>query len=202
MRRRNGTGVVAMLFRQHFLDGIRNGTITLAFRKWRRPSVKAGGTLLTAVGRLHIAAVAEIALKEISRADAKRAGYESLDALVEELNRYDAGKLYRIELGPLEADPRIALRQTKAASEHETSAMAQRLRRLDAHSADGPWTQRTLELIRAHPGRRAGDLCELMGQEKMRFKGNVRKLKSMGLTESLEVGYRLSPRGSALLRTL
>ncbi len=191
-----------MLFRQHFLDGIGDGTITLAFRKWRRPSVKSGGTLLTAVGQLHIAAVVEIALKEISRADAQRAGYASLAALVEELDRYDEGKLYRIELGPLEVDPRITLRHTKAASQQESRAMAERLRRLDAHCADGPWTQRTLELIRAHPGLRAGDLCALMGQEKMRFKGNVRKLKSMGLTESLDVGYRLSPRGSALLRTL
>ena len=190
-----------MLFRQHFLDGIGNGTITLAFRKWRRPSVKSGGTLLTAVGQLHIGSVAEIALKEISGADAKHAGYESRDALVEELSRYDEGKIYRIELGPLTADPRIALRQKKT-SPQENDAMRERLSRLDAHSNDGPWTQRTLELIRAHPGRRAGDLCELMGQQKMRFKGNVRKLKSMGLTESLEIGYRLSPRGAALLRTL
>jgi hypothetical protein len=154
------------------------------------------------VGQLHIGSVAEITLKNISGADAKRAGYASRDALVEELSRYDEGKIYRIELGPLAADPRIALRKKKASSEQENSAMRGRLSRLDAHSADGPWTQRALELIRAHPGRRAGDLCELMGQEKMRFKGNVRKLKSMGLTESLEVGYRLSPRGDALLRTL
>lgn len=191
-----------MLFRQHFLEGIGNGTIRLAFRKWRRPSVKSGGTLLTAVGQLHITSVAEITLKEISKADAKRAGYESLDALVEELSRHDEGQLYRIEFGALKADPRIALRQQNAASEQENGAMRERLSRLDAHSADGLWTRRTLELIRAHPGRRAGDLCELMGQEKTRFKTNVRKLKSMGLTESLEVGYRLSPRGDALLRTL
>ena len=188
-----------MLFRQHFLDGIGKGTITLAFRKWRRPSVKSGGTLLTAVGQLHIASVSEIALKEISKADAKRAGYESLDALVEELSRYDEGKLYRIELGGLNTDPRIALRQKKVPSRQEYSAMRDRLRRFDAHSADGPWTRRTLELIRAHPGVRAGDLCDLIGQEKMRFKGNVRKLKGMGLTESLEIDYRLSPRGNALL---
>ena len=33
----------------------------------------------------------------------------------------------------------------------------------------------------------------------MSFKVNVRKLKGLGLAESLEVGYRLSPRGRALL---
>jgi hypothetical protein len=33
------------------------------------------------------------------------------------------------------------------------------------------------------------------------FKLNVRKLKALGLTESLEVGYRLSPRGAAFLQS-
>lgn len=31
------------------------------------------------------------------------------------------------------------------------------------------------------------------------IKRDVRKLKALGLTESLEVGYRLSPRGRAYL---
>ena len=34
------------------------------------------------------------------------------------------------------------------------------------------------------------------------FKRDVRRLKELGLTESLEVGYRLSPRGRALLARL
>ena len=188
-----------MLFRQHFLGGIANGTITLAFRRWRRPTVKSGGTLLTAVGQLHIAAVTEIDAAQISKADARRAGFESLDALLAQLNRSTTGTLYRIEFGRLEADPRIALRQKKATNADERAAMRERLRRMDA---GGAWTLRTLELIHEHPGVRAADLSALIGQEKLRFKGNVRKLKSMGLTESLEIGYRLSPRGYALLRDL
>jgi hypothetical protein len=43
-----------MLFKQAFLDGIRAGTVTVAFRRWQRPTVKAGGTLLTAIGQLSI----------------------------------------------------------------------------------------------------------------------------------------------------
>ena len=43
-------------------------------------------------------------------------------------------------------------------------------------------------VIDAHPGIRAGDLCAMVGQEKMPFKLNVRKLKALGLTDSLEVG--------------
>ncbi len=38
-----------MLFRMRFLDGIRKGDVTLAFRRWRRPSVREGGTLLTLI---------------------------------------------------------------------------------------------------------------------------------------------------------
>jgi hypothetical protein len=49
---------------------------------------------------------------------------------------------------------------------------------------------------------RARDLRVRVGQEKMAFKVNMRKLKALGLTESLEIGYRLSPRRQNLLRRL
>jgi hypothetical protein len=189
-----------MLFRQKFLDGIRDGSITLAFRRWRRPSVRAGGTLLTAVGQLDIVSVDEVAIGRISEADARRAGYESRDELVAELRSRDEGTIYRIELGALRADPRVALRRAATLADRERDELERRLQRLDDRAADGPWTARTLDLIRTRPGVRAGDLCRLLGQEKMPFKMNVRKLKTLGLTESLEVGYRLSPRGAAYMR--
>jgi hypothetical protein len=46
---------------------------------------------------------------------------------------------------------------------------------------------------------RAGDLADACGRERLDFKLDVRKLKALGLTESLSVGYRLSPRGAAYL---
>ena len=187
-----------MIFRQRFLEGIRDGTITLAFRRWRRPSVRSGGTLLTAVGQLEIVSVDEVTMTRISDADAARAGYASLHDLLAELQSRD-GKVYRIELGVLRADPRVALRQSAALADDERGEISKRLQRLDASAADGAWTRRTLEVIREHPGRRAGDLCRLVGQEMLPFKTNVRKLKTLGLTESLEVGYRLSPRGLAFM---
>jgi hypothetical protein len=195
------SGVSAVIFRQQFLDGIRSGRITIAFRRWRRPSVKAGGKLLTAAGLLHIRNVIPITIGSILEADARRAGYESRQALVEELNEQTDGKLYRIEIGALEADPRIALRKSVPDSDG-LDALAARLRRLDAHARGKPWTVKVLETIAAHPAVRAGDLCGMVGQEKMVFKLNVRKLKALGLTESLEIGYRLSPRGQILLRRL
>ena len=186
-----------MIFRQRFLDGIRDGRVTLAFRRWRRPTVKSGGTLLTAVGQLSIGAVDAVSLTRISEDEARRAGYASRDELLAELRSREEGEIYRIELGPLRPDPRVALRQSAALADEERREISTRLQRLDDSAAGGPWTQRTLEVIRAHPGVRAGDLCGLLGQEKPQFKLNVRKLKALGLTESLEIGYRLSPRGIA-----
>lgn len=187
-----------MLFRQKFLEGIRQGTVTLAFRRWRRPSVRSGGTLLTAVGELCIGPISPVALDQISAEDARRAGYESREELLAELRLRAEGEVYRIELGPLRPDPRIALRESPATDQVEIRELLERLRRLDARAGE-PWTLRTLEALSAHPGVRAGDLCELVGQERDQFKLNVRKLKSLGLTESLGTGYRLSPRGVALL---
>lgn len=188
-----------MLFRKEFLAGIAAGDITLAFRRWRRPTVRAGGTLLTAVGQLPIASVEPVDEGRITAAEARRAGYASREALLKELRQRAEGVVYRIELGPLRDDPRIALREADSIAAGELATLRAQLDGLDARSADGPWTRRTLEVLAKHPGVRAGDLCDLVGQEKVRFKLNVRKLKGLGLTESLGTGYRLSPRGKALL---
>jgi predicted transcriptional regulator len=71
---------------------------------------------------------------------------------------------------------------------------------MDRASSHGPWTAAVLELIAENPGVRAPDLAARMGRETLPFKRDVRKLKELGLTESLEVGYRLSPRGRAYRR--
>ena len=135
-----------MLFRQPFLDGIRGGTITVAFRRWQRPSVKSGSTLMTSIGQLHIASVSPVSLKKISEIEARLAGYGSLDDLLTELRQRTKGKIYRIELGPLCADPRIALRREARLTMVILRELKERLQRLDTHSVDGPWTMRTLEV--------------------------------------------------------
>lgn len=188
-----------MLFRQDALDGIREGRITLAFRRWRRPTVRTGGTLMLPIGQLRIVQVRQIAEGDITDEDATRAGYVSRQALQEELAGRTEGTLYRIELGALGPDPRVALRMRGSLSGEELASLSVKLAKLDASAPGGPWTRRVLELIRDNPAVRAGDLCRAVGMERLPFKANVRKLKALGLTESLEVGYRLSPRGESLL---
>jgi hypothetical protein len=187
-----------MLLDRTTLDRIAAGEVTLAFRRWRRPTVRSGGTLLTAAGQLEIGSVAVIAPDKITDGEARRAGYRSRDALLAELSRRE-GDVYRIELGALRPDPRVALRETPL-DEPQAAELRRRLDRLDAASPAGPWTLRTLRVIRDHPRVRAGDLGGLVGQDRARFKPNVRKLKALGLTISLEVGYRLSPRGERYLQ--
>src|SRR5688572_29356267 len=145
-----------MLLDRDTLGRISRGEVTLAFRRWRRPTVRSGGTLLTGVGQLQIGDVAIVEAMDISEGDAARAGYDSKDELLRELNRRPEGNVYRIELGDIRPDPRIALREAPPDAQQVTG-LRKRLDRLDAASPDGPWTLKTLQAIRDHPGLRAGD---------------------------------------------
>lgn len=87
-----------MLFRSALLEGIAAGVVTLAFRRWRRPSVRAGGSLLTPVGQLGIKSVERVEPDRISDAEVRLAGYESRAVLLDELQRRTEGEVYRIEL--------------------------------------------------------------------------------------------------------
>ncbi len=186
-----------MLFRRDVLDGIGAGEITLAFRRWRKASVRAGTRIRTAIG---VIAITDVRIAEpagITGADARKAGFASRAALLAQLAE-GAGDIYRVALKFEGADPRIALRQALP-SDVEADAIAERLARMDA-ARPAPWTQRVLLLIAQKPGTRAADLAAEVGRETLLFKADVRKLKELGLTESLDVGYRLSPRGHAVLR--
>ncbi len=188
-----------MLIRRSVLEGIRAGRISLAFRRWKRPTVRTGGTLRTAVGVLQIEALDAVDPAAITDADARAAGYPDRAALMAELDR--AGTLYRIALRWASEDPRRALAAT-APDARETEAIRERLNRMDARSPDGPWTASALRLIAAQPEVPAADLAAQAGQARDPFKTRVRRLKALGLTESLGTGYRLSPRGQVVLAAL
>ncbi|MBL8771762.1 MAG: hypothetical protein JNK30_10305 [Phenylobacterium sp.] len=179
-----------MLLKMAQLEAIRRGELSVVLRRWRRPTVRSGGTLNTALGQLAIDQVE--AVEAVTDADAVSAGYPSAAAACSELA--GEGTLYRIRVRFLGADPRAALRE-----DTDLTGVLAALRRLDAR---GPWTARVLDLIAEHPARRAGDLAAMLGRETLPFKQDVRKLKALGLTESLEVGYRLSPRGQAVRKAM
>jgi hypothetical protein len=191
-----------VLFRRGALDGLADGTITVAFRRWARPRVRAGGQLRTAVGVLAVDAVDEMDFADITEDDARRAGFASLPDLLDDLATQREGRVFRIALHVAGPDPRVELRGRDALTDDELAEVERRLARLDAASRHGDWTVAVLRLIRDRPEVRAGDLAQTRGQEKLAFKRDVRKLKELGLTESLEVGYRVSARGRAVLERL
>ena len=191
-----------MLFKRHVLDGLADGTITVVFRRWARPRVRVGSRLRTAVGVLAVDAVDEKDFADITDGDARRAGFSSRTALLDDLATQRDGRVYRIALHVAGPDPRVELRGRDALSGDELAEVERRLARLDAASRHGDWTSAVLRLIRDRPEVRAGDLAPTRGQETLAFKRDVRKLKELGLTESLEVGYRLSERGRTVLAHL
>lgn len=188
-----------MLIKRVVLDQIVAGDIDLIFRRWKRPTVKTGGQLRTAVGMLDVLAVDEVSLAKISAGDAKRAGFASKAHLVDELSSRDSGQYYRIHVRHGGEDPRIALRSDPHVSEEDLADLVKRLDRLDQRSAIGPWTRQTMRLLADNPRVRAQDLAESMGREKPPFKADVAKLKRLGLTISFSPGYELSPRGQTVL---
>jgi hypothetical protein len=191
-----------MLFPAAILAAIRDGRVDLAFRRWERARVRPGSRLRTRVGVLEVGGVEIVDRSTIGEREAQRAGFTSPEALLAMLDQRDRGDIHRIELRYAGADPRVELRTRADLSENELNEVAQRLNRLDQASRHGPWTKAVLELIASRPEVRAVELAEEMGREKMPFKRDVRKLKELGLTESLNPGYKLSPRGRAVLEAL
>jgi hypothetical protein len=186
-----------MLFNLRALDGIAAGEIDLAFRRWKRPTVRAGGTLRTRAGVLGIDAVEPIGERRIDAEQARRAGFESRRELLDSLR--PEGRLYRVRFHRIGDDPRAALRARARIGRSERADLDARLDRMDRARGE-PWTRGVLQLIADRPETLAADLAASLGLQKAPFKRDVRKLKELGLTESMPVGYRLSPRGRAYLR--
>lgn len=189
-----------MLFPAELVDRIRCGEVTVAFRAWKRPTVRAGGTLQSPAGLLAIEEVDVITAGQITAADARAAGASTVADVIAQLRSGDDRSLYRIRFHRQGDDPRVALREDVGLSADDREAIDGRLARWDRASRTGPWTGDILDVIARRPGIVSTELAAELGQERMQFKGRVRQLKGLGLTVSLDVGYRLSPRGEAYLR--
>jgi len=169
-------------------EEIRAGEVTVSFRNWKRPHARVGGVYrLRPEGAVKVVDLRTLRLSEIEPADAARAGFASARAVADFLGPRATAEVTRVEFA-LTHDAR---RSPRKLVPEEVLA---RLEATDRRSAS-PWTRRVLALIDAHPATRAGDLAPAMGWDTPKFKANVRKLKALGLTRSLEVGYRLTDLG-------
>lgn len=191
-----------MLFSASAWPGLADGSITVTFRTWTKPQAKVGGRYRVAGMLLEATAVGEVAVSKLTENHAIAAGEADLTTLLKRLKQpAPDSSVWRVDLRYIGIDDRIERRAIDELTDDDIAALRSRLDRLDRVTST-PWTRTTLRLIEKYPAVVSTELAALTGQERPDFKLNVRKLKEMGLTESLQVGYQLSPRGVALLRAI
>jgi hypothetical protein len=231
-----------MLLPARIAHGVRDGSITLAFRRWEAPRVRVGGTQLTSAGIVCFEAVDEVLdTARITDVEARAAGFPDAAALRTQLARTaptvpeersggdgpaptvpeersgaprpnasrragpraskGGDRIFRVRLSWVGEDPRVELRSA-VPDAAGFAAITAAVQKLDAGRRSGPWTRQILEWIRDNPGVISTELAALLGREVAPMKADIRRLKALGLTESLRIGYRLSPRGLAYLESL
>jgi len=190
-----------MLINDETIAGIKDGSITVLFRRWKRPGAKPGGTQMTQGGVIGIDTVEVVGADEITEMDAREAGFGTKADLLSHLS-YRDDPIYRMRIYFAGEDPRKELRENNDLSKTELEELIAKLDKLDSNSKRGAWTQQYLQLIHDKPNTYSGVLARAVGLDIPHFKPWVRKLKALGLTESLQPGYRLSPRGEVVLVAL
>ncbi|GLQ09092.1 hypothetical protein GCM10007913_10240 [Devosia yakushimensis] len=91
-----------MLLKRELLEEIRAGKVDLIFRRWSKPTVKAGGTLKTKVGLLAIKAMDDMDPADVTEAEVRRAGFKDVADFRKWLDTMKPGHLFqRIEVGYL-----------------------------------------------------------------------------------------------------
>ncbi len=193
-----------LLFQKRFHAGLLDGRITLTFRRWEKPRVKPGGRYRChPIGVLEVDALATVPFRDVSEQDAQQAGFESREELARFLEALgplaEDTALFRVQLHHGGDGDRVPEALDGNLAPEAAQALFAKLRKMDAAA---PWTLTTLRLIRRRPKVAASKLARSLGRETLPFKVDVRKLKKLGLTQSFEVGYGLSPRGEAYLAQL
>jgi biotin operon repressor len=192
-----------VLFERPLREGIHEGRIVLTFRRWNRCQVVAGHRYRTGSDIIEVDAVDLVTPRDIDAGQAREAGYATVKELLADLRGDKKTPLYRVRFHRVdEPDPRAELAAQSDLTGQELAALSAQLTRLDNSGSRGPWTRAVLTQIADHPATVSTVLASTLGWERQDFKLHVRRLKQLGLTISLDVGYRLSPRGEAYLQHL
>lgn len=190
-----------LLFQKRFHAGLTSGAVTLTFRRWAKPHVKPGGRYRChPIGVLEVDRVEQVKVADIVEADARASGFDTLAELLAYMREASdepltpATGVYRVALHHGGDGDRVPIALDRELSDDDVAALREKLARLDG---DEPWTKKALALIAKQPRVAASKLAPKLGRETADFKADIVKLKKLGLTQSFEVGYELSPRGVA-----
>jgi hypothetical protein len=189
-----------MLFTAATLRGLAEGRVSFTYRRWEVVRPKVGSRFTTSAGLVEVTSITAADEQQLTAQDATEAGFDSVTDLVKWCRAKGQGDLYRVGIVLAGPDPRVALRVQAALDPTDLVALNSKLDRMD-RAAEQPWTRSTLRQIERLPGVVSTELAAEAGQERRTYKLRVRRLKTLGLTESLERGFRLSPRGQAYLNT-
>ena len=190
-----------MLFTAATLRGLTEGRVSCTYRRWEVVRPKVGSRFTTSAGVIQVTSITRAEEQQLTERDAAEAGFDSVAELIKWCRAKGNGDLYRIGIALAGPDPRIELRRTDNLDPADIATLNAKLDRMD-HAAEQPWTRSTLRQISRLPGVVSTELAAEVGEERRAYKLRVRRLKALGLTESLERGYRLSPRGQAYLAAL
>jgi len=188
------------LFTAADIERVAAGKLTVTWRLWKYAHVKVGRAYPAGHGAVVIEEVRRVRAADVSDADAKQVGLPDARSLIELVRghkRAAIGRdtvLHRVRFHYVAEPPKRP--------ELPLSEIAKRLARLDAASERGPWTLAALRLIEENRAVVARLLAEEMGLPTLDFKARVRKLKTLGLTVSMPVGYELSELGQTYLDSL
>lgn len=192
-----------LLFQKRFHAGIVDGAVRLTFRLWEKPHVKVGGRYrVHPIGVVEVNSVDRVTVGDITDRDARAGGFESRAELlgymapVAKAPLTDATAVFRVGFVHGGDGDRVA---SALETELTQDALADLVKRVGRLEREGPWVRQVMELIAKHPQVAASQLALKLKREKEEFKIDVRKLKKLGLTQSFEVGYEVSPRGKKYL---
>lgn len=185
-----------MLFKSCFHEAIRRGELSSTVRIWRSARVRVGHSYRLGSGAIEVQRIQEIGFDGLTAALARRCGFASLVELLKVAKHGAGERVFLIDFRYVERPV-----QRESSSEVSTAQLIDKLSAMDRR-AGRPWTHATLRAIAQHPGERATELAARLQRERDDFKRDVRKLKALGLTISLEVGYRLAPAGCRVVKAL
>lgn len=186
-----------MLFQKRFHDRIRSGEITTTVRIWKSQRVSVGKRYRVGDGCIEVDDVRRINFDDITPRLARASGFPGVTDLLKTARHGSGEQVYVVRFHHVGAS--VETTDPGTLAPQALADLANRLEAMDRRSRSGPWTLETLRAIRRHPGRRAADLAAATNRDRDTFKADVRKLKRLGLTVSLEVGYRLSAAGEQYL---
>jgi hypothetical protein len=193
-----------ILFEKRFHAGILAGVTNLTFRAWKTPRVKPGQRYRChPIGVLQVETVSIVSVGSIAELDARSAGFSSRDELVayiaEKTGGGDQHEMVRVQFHHGGDGDRVELALEASIDDGARKQIETALAGMDERSRSGPWTTKVLAIISKHPRVAASKLAASLGRETKELKADVVKLKKLGLTQSFEVGYEISPRGRAFL---